>query len=170
MKYNVIIQKCVDPAVGNTIAREIARMSGTTAEAVQSVIFKKPVCIRKEADLNEAVRLKAHFEAIGAYVGLVAVEQNFAGAGDDDEEEAADSGRSIPDAEYTKILISRGDIFIIERDARLRNFIAAAMILGVGFGFWMSIQKVVKVTTDFFEKDQTINVKFRPVDTRAILE
>jgi TonB family protein len=170
MKYNVIIQKCIDVAAGNSIACEIARMSGTPADTVRSVIFQRPVCILKEADLNEAVRLKAHFEAIGAYVGLVAVEQNFAGAVDDDEEEAAISGRSIPDPEYTKILNSRGDIFIIERDARLRNFVSTALMLGVCFGFWISIQKVVKVTTDYFEKNApVINGKFVPVDPSGML-
>jgi hypothetical protein len=170
MKYNVIIQKCIDVAAGNSIACEIARMSGTSADAVRSVIFQKPVCIRKEANLNEALRLKAHFEAIGAYVGLVAVEQNFAAADDDDEEEAAISGRSIPDPEYTKILNSRGDIFIIERDARLRNFVSTALMLGVCFGFWMSIQKVVKVTTDYFEKNTLVGTaRLMPVDTRGML-
>lgn len=169
MKYNVIIQKCADVAAGNSIACEIARMSGTPADAVRSVIFQKPVCIRKEADLDEAVRLKAHFEAIGANVGLIAVEKNFAATLDDDEEEAEVSGRSIPDPEYTKVLNSRKDIFVIERNARLRNFVSAALIFGVCFGFWMSIQKVVKVTTDFFENTQAITPRFVKVDMNGIL-
>jgi TonB family protein len=169
MKYNVIIQKCADVAAGNSIACEIARMSGAPADAVRSVIFQKPVCIRKEADLDEAVRLKTHFEAIGANVGLVAVEHNFAGAVDDDEEESAISGRSIPDPEYTRVLNSRGDIFIIERDAPLRNFISTALMLGVCFGFWMSIQKVVKVTTDYFEKPPVGTARLIPVDVKGML-
>jgi hypothetical protein len=169
MKYNVIIQKCADAAAGNIIACEIARMSGASPDAVRSVIFQRPVCILKDAELDDAVRLKAHFEGIGANVELNAVEQNFATTVDDDEEEAALCGRSIPDAEYTRILNSRRDIFIIERDRRLRNFMVSALIFGVCFGFWMSIQKVVKVATDYYERPQAGITKFVPVDVPGIL-
>ena len=63
MKYKVLIKKCTDPGRVDKIADEIARWSGTTADAVRSVITQKSVCIRKEADENEALRLKQQFEA-----------------------------------------------------------------------------------------------------------
>jgi len=75
VKYKVLIKKCTDPGRADAIADEIARWSGTTADVVRGVITQKPVCIRKEADESEALRLKQQFEAIGAEIELVALEK-----------------------------------------------------------------------------------------------
>ena len=73
MKYKVLIKKCEDPQRASRIAEEIARWSGSTADVVYGVITQKPVCIRKEAEKDEALRLKVQFEAVGAEVELVAI-------------------------------------------------------------------------------------------------
>jgi len=154
VKYKVLIKKCTDPGRADAIADEIARWSGTTADVVRGVITQKPVCIRKEADESEALRLKQQFEAIGAEIELVALEKAPVAAADDDEvdEDAEDNVRSLSDSEYTLVLNKRSDIFHIEKDAKLRNLVVIAMILGLCVGFWMSTIKVVQVATDFFEK------------------
>jgi TonB family protein len=154
VKYKVLIKKCTDPGRADTIADEIARWSGTTADVVRGVITQKPVCIRKEADENEALRLKQQFEAIGAEIELVALEKAPVAAADEDEvdEDAEDNVRTLSDSEYTQVLNKRNDIFHIEKDAKLRNLVVIAMILGLCVGFWMSTIKVVQVATDFFEK------------------
>jgi hypothetical protein len=73
VKYKVLIKKCGDPQTASRIAEEIARWSGSTADVVYNVITQKPVCIRKEAEREEALRLKGQFEAVGAEVELVAM-------------------------------------------------------------------------------------------------
>jgi TonB family protein len=154
VKYKVLIKKCTDAGRADRIADEIARWSGTTADVVRGVIMQKPVCIRKEADENEALRLKQQFEAIGAEIELVALEKApVAQAADvDDEDEVVESTRSLSDADYTQVLSKRPDIFVIEKDAKLRNLVVISMIIGLCAGFWMSTIKVVQVATDFFEK------------------
>lgn len=173
MKYKVLIKKCTDPGRADAIADEIARWSGTTADVVRGVITQKPVCIRKEADESEALRLKQQFEAIGAEIELVALEKAPVAAADDDEvdEDAEDNVRSLSDSEYTLVLNKRSDIFHIEKDAKLRNLVVIAMILGLCVGFWMSTIKVVQVATDFFEKIPEERVaKFVKGEVDATLE
>ncbi len=174
MKYKVLIKKCTDPGRADKIAEEIARWSGTTADVVRSVITQKPVCIRKEADENEALRLKQQFEDIGAQIELVALEKASSAAVDDDEEDqdaAEDKARSLSDAEYSQVLSKRNDIFHIEKDAKLRNLVVVALVIGLGVGFWMSTIKVVQVATDFFEKMPEERVaKFVKGDVDATLE
>jgi HAMP domain-containing protein len=58
VKYKVLIKKCEDPQRASRIAEEIARWSGSTADVVYGVITQKPVCIRKEAEKDEALRLR----------------------------------------------------------------------------------------------------------------
>jgi TonB family protein len=173
VKYKVLIKKCTDPGRADAIADEIARWSGTTADVVRGVITQKPVCIRKEADESEALRLKQQFEAIGAEIELVALEKAPVAAADDDEvdEDAEDNVRSLSDSEYTLVLNKRSDIFHIEKDAKLRNLVVIAMILGLCVGFWMSTIKVVQVATDFFEKIPEERVaKFVKGEVDATLE
>lgn len=157
MKYKVLIKKCEDPQRAVRIAQEIARWSGSTVNVVMSVITKKPVCIRKEADDNEALRLKSQFEAVGADVELVAlgggvapVTQQVARSADDDDDD--EPGRILTDAEYSQRIKERADIFIIEKDSRLRNMEIIAIILAIITGIYMSTREIVEVATDFFEK------------------
>ena len=71
---------------------------------------------------------------------------------DDDDEEVF--GRTLTDEEYLTVLQSRRDIFSCENDQRLRNIQIVNMVLGIGFGTWVSTLQPVHVTTDFFvEKD-----------------
>lgn len=156
MKYKVLIQKCTDPALAAKIAEEVARWSGTTADVVRNVLVQKPVCIRKESEEVEALRLKQQFEAIGAQVDLVALDvatTKMSSAKDDDAEDVDDDdGRILSDNEYTNALKSRADIFVMHKDDRLRNIMIVCFILGLCAGFWFSTVKIVTVATDFFEK------------------
>lgn len=172
MKYKVLIKKCTDLQRAERIAEEVARWSGTTADVVRSVITQKPVCIRKEAEENEALRLKQQFEAIGAEIELVALEKAPAVApADDPDEEDEVFGRTLSDPEYAQVLSKRADIFHIEKDAKLRNILIICMILGLCMGVWMSTVKVVTVATDFFEKIPEERVaKFVKGEVDATLE
>jgi TonB family protein len=169
VKYKVLIKKCEDPQRASRIAEEIARWSGSTADVVYGVITQKPVCIRKEAEKDEALRLKGQFESVGAEVELVPIGGGVApvaaavagktavamkpGAkesddGDDDDE----PGRILTDAEYAQRLKERADIFTLDRDTRLRNIELVSLIIGVIFGIYLSTREIVTVQSDFFEK------------------
>jgi len=173
MRYKVVVQQCADPVVGAKMAAEISRWSGMKADAIQGILAQKPVCIRKQADDNEALHLKSAFEAMGGRVSMIALNQNLsATAINDDEEEPADTGHCIPDSEYTRILNSRKDIFVIEKEAALRNYVVAALIFGACFGYWLSIQKITPPDfTDFYEKTvKTGSTTFTKVDVKAMLD
>jgi len=169
VKYKVLIKKCEDPQRASRIAEEIARWSGSTPEVVFGVITQKPVCIRKEADKDEAVRLKGQFEAVGAEVELVSIGVTMAEgapagsrgyaaattpaavhASDDDDEDAP--GRVLTDAEYSQRMRERSDIFSSEGDNRLRYIEMVCLILAVVAGLYLSTREIVAVATDFFEK------------------
>ncbi len=169
MKYKVLIKKCENPQRASRIAEEIARWSGSTADVVYGVITQKPVCIRKEAEKDEALRLKGQFEAVGAEVELVAIGGGVApvvaasaisGAAvakpsakkSDDDDDDDEPGRILTDAEYAQRLKERGDIFSLNRDTRLRNIEIVSLILGVIFGIYLSTREIVTVQSDFFEK------------------
>jgi len=61
----------VDPQRASAIAAEVARWSGSTPDVVYNAVTQKAICIRKEADEDEAMRLRAQFGGIGAEVELV---------------------------------------------------------------------------------------------------
>jgi hypothetical protein len=155
MTYNVLIRKCTDSGRADRIACEIARWSGVAADAIRDTIAQRPICIRKRAHENEALRLKLRFEAVGAEVELHALPGTFATPAAEDDGEEGEGGRSISDAEYVQILNKRNDIFVLEKDAGLRNTVVAAMAIGLCVGCWMSTMKVVQVATDFIQKDFT---------------
>ena len=169
MKYKVLIRKCTDPQRASRIAEEIARWSGSTPEVVYGVITQKPVCIRKEADQTEAMRLKSQFEAVGAEIELVSLgggvagttaaaaapasvqsKARTAGSAEDDDEE--DDGRVLTDEEYSQRVRERGDIFKFEGDNRLKYIEIVCLILAIVTGMYLSTREIVAVATDFFEK------------------
>jgi len=169
VKYKVLIRKCTDPQKASRIAEEIARWSGSTPEVVYGVITQKPVCIRKEADQAEAMRLKSQFEAVGAEIELVSLEGTVAGAtaaaaaatsvqskvrtvgsADDDDDEA--DGRVLTDEEYSQRVRERADIFKNESDNRLKYIEIVCLILALITGMYLSTREIVAVATDFFEK------------------
>jgi TonB family protein len=157
VKYKVLIKKCEDPRRAARIAEEIARWSGSTPDVVLGVITQKPVCIRKEAEEAEAIKLREQFTAVGAEVELVSIGGGAApvpvktavAADDEDDEEP---GRILSDDEYSDRVKGRPDIFTIEKDHRLRNLEIISLILSVGVGIWFSTREIVQVATDFFEK------------------
>jgi len=71
MKYKVLIKQCLDPPRASAIAAKVAQWSGSTPEVVYNAITQKAICIRKEAEEDESLRLRAEFGAIGAEVELV---------------------------------------------------------------------------------------------------
>lgn len=169
MKYKVLIRKCTDPQKASRIAEEIARWSGSTPEVVYGVITQKPVCIRKEADQNEAMRLKSQFEAVGAEIELVSLGAAVAGAAaasaapvqpkvrtagsvDDEDEDDDVDGRVLTDEEYSQRVRERGDIFKFEGDNRLKYIEIICLILALITGMYLSTREIVAVATDFFEK------------------
>ncbi|MBN1309736.1 MAG: AgmX/PglI C-terminal domain-containing protein [Chitinispirillaceae bacterium] len=164
MKYKVLIRKCGDPQRASRIAEEIARWSGSTPEVVYGVITQKPVCIRKEAEKNEALRLKGQFEAVGAEVELVSIGgeggavppvvpkkqgARLAADADDDDEE---TGRILSDEEYSQRMKEREDIFKFEGDRRLQYIEIVCLILAILSGIYLSTREIVAVASDFFEK------------------
>ncbi|MDG5814389.1 AgmX/PglI C-terminal domain-containing protein [Chitinispirillales bacterium ANBcel5] len=156
MKYKILIKKCEDAQRASRIAEEIARWSGTTADIVFKAITKKPVCIRKEAGEDEARKLKAQFGGIGADVELVKLGGEeapvAAGARSDDDDDEDEPGRVLTDAEYAQRLKERADIFIVEKDKKLRNVELVALLLAIALGVWMTTMEFVDVATDFFEQ------------------
>jgi TonB family protein len=167
VKYKVLIRKCTDPQKASRIAEEIARWSGSTPEVVYGVITQKPVCIRKEADQNEAMRLKSQFEAVGAEIELVSLGAAVAGAtatsaapvqskvrtaGSVDDEDDDVDGRVLTDEEYSQRVRERGDIFKFEGDNRLKYIEIICLILALITGMYLSTREIVAVATDFFEK------------------
>ncbi|MBD3346695.1 MAG: AgmX/PglI C-terminal domain-containing protein [Chitinivibrionales bacterium] len=164
MKYKVLIKKCVDPERAAKIADEVAKWSGSSATVVAAALMQKTVCVKKEADETEAMKLKQQFEAVGAEMELekLAVAAapppppppppSLSGDGDDYDEDEEEQGRVLNEAEYTAQLAQRSDIFKVEKDSRLRNLEIVSMIFGIIFGVWLSTREIVKVATDFFEK------------------
>ena len=162
MKYKVLIKKCDDAAKAVRIAGEIARWSGSSLETVLNTLVTKPICVRQEAEEQEAIKIKAQFEAVGADVVLIevggskpavaAMAPRTASAGLDNDEDEQEPGRVLSDQEYTHALKNRNDIFFIEKEKRLRNLEAVTLVLGIIFGVWISTMQVVKVASDFYQK------------------
>jgi TonB family protein len=71
VKYKILIKRCAEPQRASAIAAEVARWSGSTPDVVYNAVTQKAICIRKEADEDEAMRLRAQFGGIGAEVELV---------------------------------------------------------------------------------------------------
>jgi len=157
VKYKVLIKKCENAAKASRIAEEIARWSGSSMETVLNSLVAKPICVRQEAEEQEAMKIKAQFEAVGAEVVLMGVgsaetaeiKPSTTDAGSIDEEEET-SGRILSEQEYIEVLKGRRDIFVIEKDRRLRNMEIISLLVGVVFCVWL--MEVVKVATDFYQK------------------
>lgn len=68
-------------------------------------------------------------------------------AADDEKEE----GRILDDGEYRRVLRNRNDIFLIDKQERLRILEAAALVLGVILCAWLSTMHPLKVSPDFYQ-------------------
>jgi hypothetical protein len=159
VKYKVLIKKCDNPRRAAKIAEEIAKRSGSTPDVVMAVITEKSVCIKKDADENEAMRLKEEFEAVGAeieFVPLTAAVAKPAGQEDDDDDpystDGEGEGRTLTESEFVSKLRERKDIFVIEKDARLRNINIISLIVGILIGIWITKHESMQVASDFYEK------------------
>jgi TonB family protein len=172
VKYKVLIKKCEDAAKATRIAGAIARWSGSSPETVLNTLVAKPICVRQEAEEQDAMKIKAQFEAVGAEVILVevasaavspvaavtpavkpAVEATKPPASVKSEENEDDvPGRLLTEKEYIDVLKERKDIFFIEKDRRLRNLEIVSLLFGVIFGICLNTMEVMKVATDFYQK------------------
>jgi hypothetical protein len=155
MNYKVLVKKCENPRRAAKIAEEIAKRSGSSPDVVMAVISEKSVCIKKDADENEAMRLKEEFEAIGAeidFISLAAVEETSASQKDDDYDDAEEDGRTLTEAEFMAKLLERRDIFVIDKDPRLRNIETVFFAFGIVLGLWITKHQSVQVASDFYEK------------------
>ncbi|MCL2218500.1 MAG: TonB family protein [Chitinispirillia bacterium] len=180
MKYKILIKRCDDPQRASAIAAEVARWSGSPPDVVYSAITQKAICIRKEADEDEAQRLRAQFGGIGAEVDLVPVQDaapvaaafaaapagvtaaaafgaapptsTAAGHDGDYDDEDDEPGRILTDAEYADMAKGRPDVFYFEKAAKMRNIQSICFIMAVLLCVYMSTRTVVEVATDFFEK------------------
>ncbi|MFW5775315.1 MAG: AgmX/PglI C-terminal domain-containing protein [Chitinivibrionales bacterium] len=75
MKYSVIIRRCPDRMRAAFIAKHIADWSGCRYKNAWEALMSKSVCIRKEADENEAYALRKQFEDFGAKVHIIPAAQ-----------------------------------------------------------------------------------------------
>jgi TonB family protein len=149
---------------------------------VYNAITQKAICIRKDADEDEAQRLSAQFGAIGAEVVLEPVGQAPAAAAaafaaapagvaaapaaaaasntstavrrddDDDEDEDDEPGRILTDEEYAEIARSRPDLFHVEKASKMRNIQVICIIMATLGCAFLSTRTVIEVATDFFER------------------
>ena len=85
MRYKVLIEKVDDPAQAAHIAETVARWSGSTVNVVSSIITKKSICIRREADEDEVRRLRVLFEPVGATVITIPITPPDASNEDEDK-------------------------------------------------------------------------------------
>jgi TonB family protein len=168
VKYKVLIRKCGDPQRASRIAEEIARWSGSTPEVVYGVITQKPVCIRKEAEQDEALRLKGQFEAVGAEVELVSLGGAAAAAvpaavqqqpkkpsnpaDDDDDDDDGPSGRILSDKEYAAKMKERTDICKVEKESKLKVIEFFCILFAIISCAYLSTQELTSVASDFYEK------------------
>jgi len=157
MRYDVIINKCDDPARAAVIARRIAGWSGMTPEMVYAVITEKTACIRKGTDEVTARKVMAEYEKLGARIELRTVIENPGTGGQvlpDDEDDDGPSGRVLSDAEYVAKVNQREDIFYFEGGKRLRNAELVALLCAFAAGAFLSTRTftAAAVNNDFFEK------------------
>lgn len=172
MKYKITIRRCVDVNRAQEIAKGIARWSGSSPDVVLKVITEKPVCIKREAEEEEALRIKAQFEAYGAEVELVPLQTDatvvasaipasraansapkYTGhKSNNDDDDDDEPGRLLSDEEFAEVLKRRPDIFYFDTSSRLRNVEIISIVIGLVFGFMMTKMEFVNVATDFYEK------------------
>jgi Na+-translocating ferredoxin:NAD+ oxidoreductase RnfG subunit len=155
VKYNVLIKKCNDPVKAARIIAEIARLSESTQKAVADEWAIRPICVREGAEEDDAKRAKAVFDAVGADVEIVPVSKSqgagLASFGFEmiEEEEDGALGHLLNEKEFAEVLKNRKDIFVIDKDKRLRNLELISLVIALAFGLWLNTVEAVKVTADY---------------------
>jgi len=150
MPYKVLINRCNDGQRALAIAAEIARWSGNKRDTVYRVLIEKTICIKQNADFDEAQKLRTRFERIGATVELFNTAPSPSPAYSDDDDEDI-PGRILSDEEYCNKVKKRDDIFYLDTNRRLRNTEAASLCLGLLFGVYLSTHQPEAIDVDFFE-------------------
>ena len=182
MKYKILVKKCTEPERAGEIAEVVAQWSGSKAVVVAAALMQNSICIKKESEEQEALKLKKMFEAAGAQVELEKipepaapppplpsrpVSQSIAAsrpvaaslaqakaktARADDDDDDDIAGRILTEQEYLAKINARSDIFFVEYDTRARNIEVVSVLVGVALSIWLSTLQLVDVATDFYEK------------------
>jgi hypothetical protein len=182
VKYKVLVKKCTEPERAGDIAEVVAQWSGSKAVVVAAALMQNSICIKKEAEEQEALKLKKMFEAAGAAVELEKIPEPAAPppsppprpvaqpvaasrpsaappqqakaktAPAGDDDDDEISGRILTEQEYLAKLNARSDIFFVEHDTRARNIEVVSVLVGVALSVWLSTLQLVDVATDFYEK------------------
>lgn len=163
MKYKLLIKKCDNAGRAAFIAEEIAKWSGSDVSVLRSALVQKSICIRREADEDEARKIRDYFAASGIEIELkqivpeATMEQpsypttkTASSESDDDEEDIP--GRTLTEEEYLEKCKARPDIFQIDTEHRFRNIQIACLLFGASLGAWLTSLQMMQVATDFYEK------------------
>jgi hypothetical protein len=155
MKYNVLIKKCENGRRAVMIAEEIARLSGSLPDKVLVAIIERPICIKKDADEHEAMKLRDRFMAIGAEIEFTPLTASVISQTDRREDvdnyDEEEGGRILTEVEFMAKLKERRDIFVVEKDPRFRNVNIVCLMMGVGCGMWITKHESIRVATDFYD-------------------
>jgi len=68
-----------------------------------------------------------------------------------DSEDKEEDGRILDDREYAQALNKRDDIFLVEKENRLRAVEAVALMIGAVFGLWLSTTQSLKISHEFYQ-------------------
>ncbi len=181
MSYQVILKRCANEQIAANVTQEVASMSGAAPEQIMSAVTSKSISIGKDFSEEKALELKARFESLGAEVSIkdlsvVAtsepVTSKVAGASaavtdkkkaspaaskpknDEDDDEDEDDGRLLTEAEYVKALNQRMDIFVAEKDRRLRFIMPIVTVAGLAVGIFLTKVSLMTIAPDFYNKLQ----------------
>ncbi|MDD5672999.1 MAG: AgmX/PglI C-terminal domain-containing protein [Chitinivibrionales bacterium] len=155
MKYRIIIKRCENPERARAIAEEVARWSGNSFDVIFSAVTSKSVSIKREADEDEALKLKRRFEAVGAQIEMTPIEAavqkpvSSSSSSDDDDETP---GRLLSDSELVQMFNKRPDLWYIEQDRKMRYVQICCLAIGLIFGVWFSTFRFEETKQDFLEK------------------
>ena len=165
MRYKVLIRKCSDQRYAGSVAFGIARRAGVPPEKAFSIISEKTVCIKKKAEREEAILLKNEFEALGAAVDLVELDEpakaekrGAAPTRTPSDEEEETPGRIVSEMEYTARMSERNDIFYIENNRPLNRIEIICLVAAIAAGMFMSTRKIALIPPDFIEANAPARV------------
>ncbi|NLE02975.1 MAG: AgmX/PglI C-terminal domain-containing protein [Fibrobacter sp.] len=167
MNYKIVMKACKDQAKAKRIAVEISRRSGQTVEQILHIITEKDICIKKEADFDEAITMRNIFRELGAKIELIRAGVCVSGVNNtsgDDEDDIP--GRILNDEELLQKVKRNDAVFAIETDHRLRNFEMVSMVLAIGCGIFLSTREIItEVKNDFLESiEPSVNMTTIIVD------
>ncbi len=174
MSFQVILKRCANEQVAAKVTEEVAAMSGASPDQIMGAVTSKSISIGKDFSEEKALELKAKFESLGAEVtlknldataasvakaptavsagGSAVVQSKVSQNSDDDDDEDEDEGRLLTEAEYVKAINQRADIFIAEKDRKLRFIMPIVSAVGITLGAFMATVSLFDISPDFYNK------------------